>query len=82
MPKAKWRKNGQQVEVNMEQTPEFCRVKLKAVKRGESGEYELELKNEMGSDQVPITIKVIGTTSHTLTAFCRTIVVKLERCLR
>lgn len=60
MPKAKWRKNSQQVDVSMEQTPEFCRLKLKAVKRGDSGEYELELKNEMGEDKVPITVKVIG----------------------
>ena len=60
MPKATWRKNGQKVVLEMEQTPEFIRVKLKAVRRPDGGEYELELLNEMGLDKVPITIKVIG----------------------
>ena len=72
MPKAKWRKNGQQVEVSMDQTPDFCRVKLKAVKRGDSGEYELELKNEMGEDRVPITVKVIGKRSSKCPVACLT----------
>ena len=60
LPKATWRKNGQKVPVVMDQTPEFCKVKLKAVKRPDGGEYEMELVNEMGEDKVPITIKVIG----------------------
>ena len=60
MPKATVRKNGQKVALALDQTPEFCKIKLKAVKRGDGGDYELELANEMGADKVPITIKVVG----------------------
>ena len=61
MPKATVRKNGQKLStMELDQTPDFCKIKLKAVKRGDGGDYELELTNEMGTDKVPVTIKVIG----------------------
>lgn len=48
-------------DLDLSQTPEFCKIELKKAKRGDTGEYELELENDSGKDKVPITIKVIGT---------------------
>ena len=74
MPKATVRKNGQKVALALDQTPEFCKIKLKAVKRGDGGDYELELANEMGADKVPITIKVVGKCGSL------SLVVRVEIC--
>ena len=62
MPDMQWSRNGVALKKGsgMEQTPEFCRIQLKAAKRGDTGEYELKLKNSVGTELVPITIKVIG----------------------
>ena len=61
MPKAKWSKDGQPLKgAEFSQTPEMCKIKLKAVKRGDKGDYQLELTNDTGKDKVPITIKIIG----------------------
>ena len=64
MPKSTWSKDGKPLKgVETDQTPEFCKIKLKAVKRPDGGEYELELMNDSGVDKVPITLKVIGKSS-------------------
>ena len=44
----------------MSQGEDFAKIKLKKAKRGDAGEYEVELKNDSGTEKVPITIKVIG----------------------
>jgi len=62
MPSMKWTRNGQGLgdSAETDQTPEFCRIKLKSPKRGDKGNYELELANSVGKDKVPISINVIG----------------------
>lgn len=62
MPSMHWTKNGEGVgdSVVTDQTPEFCRIKLKSPVRGDKGSYELELVNSVGKDKVPITINVLG----------------------
>ena len=56
----KWTKNGSPYDKNVELTPDFCKIKLKAIERADQGEYVLELENDTGKETVPITIKVIG----------------------
>lgn len=85
MPKATWRKNGSPLQgAQTDQSPDFCKVKLKAVKRPDCGEYELELTNDCGTVKVPITLKVIGkyrtklsNTMHSVTAHRRAITKKV-----
>ena len=61
LPKATWTKDGKPIPAaEIDQTPDFAKLKLKAVKRPDQGEYQLELKNDSGTEKVPITIKVIG----------------------
>ena len=57
-----WKKDGKPLDEGPEisQTPDFCKIKLKAAKREDRGEYELELENNVGLASIPITIKVIG----------------------
>ncbi len=63
-PKATWKKNGKALKPgdgpDTPMTPEFANFKLKAAKREDAGEYELELENGVGKASVPLTIKVIG----------------------
>ena len=65
-PKATWTKDGKPVKKLIEggpevsQTPEFAKIKLKAAKRNDAGNYEVELENNVGKAKVPVTIKVIG----------------------
>lgn len=56
----KWTKNGSPFTDNVEQTPDFCKIKLKKTTRADQGEYQCELANDTGKELVPITIKVIG----------------------
>ncbi len=63
MPKAIWTKNGKPLnkdDADLDQAPDFCKLKLKKAKREDQGEYVLELQNESGVEKVPITLKVIG----------------------
>ena len=61
LPKATWTKDGKAIpKVDVDQTPDFCKLKLKAVQRPDRGEYQLELVNDSGKETVPITLKVIG----------------------
>ena len=62
MPGMKWTKDGKGVgdTVDTDQTPEFCRIKLKSPTRADKGHYELELTNSEGKDTVPISINVVG----------------------
>ena len=67
MPRASWTKDGQPVKgADVSQTPDLAKIKLKAVKRGDGGEYQLELKNDTGKELVPITLKVIGESTTML----------------
>ncbi|KAK2158172.1 hypothetical protein LSH36_175g03003 [Paralvinella palmiformis] len=60
MPKSKWTKDGKPMEgADASQTPQLCKFKLKNVKRGDRGDYQLELTNESGKQLVPITLMVI-----------------------
>ena len=66
MPDANWSKDGKDLpnggDPNMEmmRSPDTCRLKVKKAKRGDKGEYVLELKNKSGTERVPITIRVLG----------------------
>ena len=62
MPGMKWTKDGKGIgeTVDTDQTPEFCRIKLKSPTRADKGNYELELTNSEGKDTVPISINVVG----------------------
>ena len=64
MPKSTWKKDNKTLakddNLDLSQTPEFCKILLKKAKRGDTGEYELEMENDSGTDKVPITIKVLG----------------------
>ena len=65
-PKTTWTKDGKPVRKSgdggpeISQTPEFTKIKLKAAKRNDAGDYNLELENNIGKASVPLTIKVIG----------------------
>ena len=65
-PKATWTKDGKPVKKLIEggpeisQTPEFAKIKLKAAKRNDAGEYAVELENNVGKAKVPVIVKVIG----------------------
>ena len=65
-PKANWTKDGKSVRKpsdggpEVSQTPEFAKIKLKAAKRNDAGEYQVEIENNIGKASVPVTIKVIG----------------------
>ncbi len=69
-PKANWTKDGKPVKKPIDggpdtpMTPEFANFKLKAAKRSDAGDYELELENNIGKAKVPITLKVIGKHEH------------------
>ena len=62
MPKANWTKNGNKLpnHIDTTQTPDFTKIKLKKTTRSDAGDYEVELKNNVGTAKVPITIKVVG----------------------
>ena len=64
IPKMTWTKNGVTLKptsnLDLNQSPDFCKIKLKKAGRGDAGEYQVELENDSGKETVPITIKVIG----------------------
>jgi hypothetical protein len=59
-----WTKNGRPLNpggsVELEQTAGVCILRINGAKRSDSADYELELKNDSGTEVVPITVKIIG----------------------
>jgi len=72
MPKTKWTKNKAVLptddNISMSQKPDMCKLQIQKARRSDAGEYELELENASGKINVPITIKVIGSSSL---VYCR-----------
>ena len=64
MPLMKWTRDGKPIDDGTEQTPDFAKIKLKAIQRKDEGEYQMELTNDTGKETVPITIKVIGRSTQ------------------
>lgn len=60
----KWLKNGQLLSsgsgVHLTQSLDSCSIQIATATRADSGEYELVLSNESGTEQVPITFIVEG----------------------
>lgn len=67
MPTVTWFKNGQPLygggNVQLIQSPENCCIRVVGASRADSGEYELVLSNESGTERVPITFHVEGQSS-------------------
>ena len=58
-----WSKDGSQLkdeDMDMETTDKNTRLVIPDAQRSDSGKYELTLANEVGTDKLPILIKVIG----------------------
>jgi len=64
VPKTKWTKNNAALpadhNLSMSQKPEMCKLQVQKARRMDAGEYDLELENDSGKINVPVTIKVIG----------------------
>ncbi|CAE1243307.1 Titin,Twitchin [Acanthosepion pharaonis] len=61
-PKAMWTKDGvalKEEDMDMETTDRTTRLVIPDAQRTDSGKYELTMANEVGSDKVPIIVKVI-----------------------
>lgn len=67
-PAMRWTKNGQLLQaggsVDLEQSADVCVFRVTNARRSDSADYELELKNDSGTETVPITVKVIGSYSY------------------
>ncbi|XP_052825204.1 twitchin isoform X2 [Octopus bimaculoides] len=62
IPKASWKKDGvnlSSADLDMEISDKFTSLTIPDAQRSDSGEYELTLTNSIGSDKIPIKVKVI-----------------------
>ena len=44
----------------MEITPDRAKLNIPAAERADSGEYELTLTNEVGTEVIPVAVRVLG----------------------
>ena len=51
---------GDPMKVDQNPDKDNCKLHCDSVRRSDTGEYEIVLKNELGEVKVPITIKVLG----------------------
>nr|KAG5709145.1 hypothetical protein BaRGS_028601 [Batillaria attramentaria] len=66
IPRAQWSKNGEHMpEANLdtETVPKMTKLRIPGAQRSDTGEYELTLSNEAGTDKIPIKITVMGPPS-------------------
>ncbi|KAL8579176.1 hypothetical protein ACOMHN_010760 [Nucella lapillus] len=66
LPRAQWSKNGQllnEANLDTETVPGCTTLRIPGAQRGDTGNYELMLSNEAGTDKVPIKITIMGPPS-------------------
>lgn len=65
VPTIEWFRNGKEIQtsaqVSIENTTEFSSILIKDATRLNSGNYELKLKNAMGSATASVKVQILGT---------------------
>ncbi|KAK3103159.1 hypothetical protein FSP39_016894 [Pinctada imbricata] len=62
VPTAQWKKDGtalSEADTDIQMTPDRAQLRIPAAERGDSGEYELTLSNEVGTEVIPVAVRVL-----------------------
>lgn len=63
MPSGHWKKDGNplsEADTDIRMTDTLASIRIPDAQRGDTGQYELTLTNEVGSEVIPIPVRVLG----------------------